>query len=397
MKRSLLLLVMVLLAGLPALRPVAAQGIATVEQVIISHVFGEQVSVRAVFETDRPISQALAFLRAQGDSATLATPVQTGPDGEIYFHHQIQDGSLRPFADVTFWFRFTFEDGSTADSQEFVFRYLDNRFSWQVREQDNLRVHWYAGDAAFGQSALDSARNGVERTSRLLPVSLGQPVDIYIYANSEDLRATLQQGGPAWVGGHASPDLYLALVAIPPGPEQALNMDRKIPHELAHILTYELAGERYSLLPIWLREGIATISEIYPSPDYPLSLQYAVENETLLSFSNLCGDFPTDASSRFLAYAQSESFTRYIVAEYGISGLNRLVQAYGDGLGCEQGVQQALGVSLSQLEYTWRANSLGENRMALALRNLSGYLLVFFILLFIPIAPVIFSRKPKNG
>jgi hypothetical protein len=172
-------------------------------------------------------------------------------------------------------------------------------------------------------------------------------------------------------------------------------MDRKIPHELAHILTYEVTGERYMLLPMWLREGIATISEIYPSLDYPRSLEFAIENDGLLSFSNLCGDFPTDASSRFLAYAQAESFTRYLVDEYGISGLNRLIQAYGDGLGCEQGIQQALGKPLSGLEYAWRAESLGENRLAVAFKNLSGYLIVFLVVLLVPLSPVIFLRKPK--
>jgi hypothetical protein len=398
MKRYFLLFIIALLTGFPAWQSAAAQATVPVEQVVTSHIFGEQVSVRARVRTDQTISQAVAFLRAQGESASISTPVQLGPDGEISFIHQIRNGNLRPFAEVAFWFRFTFADGSTADSAEFAFRYLDNRFPWQVREQDNLRVHWYAGDAAFGQSALDAARSGAERTGQLLSVSLGRPVDIYIYASSEDLRATLQQGGPAWVSGHASPDLYLALVAIAPGLEQAASMERKIPHELAHILTYELAGERYPLLPIWLREGIAAVSETYPSPDYPRSLQVAVENDGLLSFSRLCGDFPVDASSRFLAYAQSESFTRYIVDEYGISGLNRLVLAYADGLGCEQGVQQALGISLSQLEYAWRASSLGENRMAMAFKNLSGYLLVFLMLVFLPIAPALFSSfKPKHG
>jgi hypothetical protein len=397
MKRCLLLFLMVLLAALPAYQSVSAQVRANIEEVNVNFAFGEHVSVRGKINTDQTISQAQAFLHAKGESSSISTPVSVDPNGNFSFRHEIQAASLRPFADVTFWFRFTFADGTTADSQEFWFHYFDNRFPWQVREEGNLRIHWYAGDQAFGQSALDSARNGLERTSHLLNVNLSQPVNIYIYATSEDLRPTLQLAGQSWASGQASPDLYLALVAISPGPEQALAMERKIPHELAHILTYELTGKRYNLLPMWLREGIATISEIYPSSDYPRSLEFATKNQTLLSFSDLCGDFPSDASSRFLAYAQSESFTRYIVDEYGISGLNRLIQAYGDGLGCEQGVQRALGLPLSQMEYTWRAAYLGENRSALVFQNLSGYLLVFFVLLVVPMAPVIISLKRKNG
>ena len=397
MKKHPLLFALILVACLTAAQSVAAQTGVTPEQVTAEYDFGQQVTLRAKIQSDQTISQAQAFLRAEGDNHTITLPVSVDQNGNLLASHDIAQARLRPFAEITYWFRFIFADGTTADSPQYSFRYSDNRFPWQSLEDGHLRLHWYAGDLSFGQNALDSARNGIERTSRLLSTNLSQPVDIYIYANSNDLKATIDASGQAWVSGHASPDLYLAFVSITPGPEQALNMDRKIPHELAHILTYEMAGERYLLLPMWLREGIATISEIYPSLDYPRSLEYAVEAEGLLSFANLCGDFPTDASSRFLAYAQSESFTRYLVDQYGISGLNRLVQAYGDGLGCEQGVQSALGVPLAELEYAWRANRLGEDRLAMALKNLSGYLIVFAVLLVLPLTPAIFSRKTKES
>jgi hypothetical protein len=383
----------ILLACLFAAQPVWAQTGVTVEQVGAEHDFGQQVVLRAKIQSDRPVSQAQAFMRAEGEANTIIFEANVDEDGNLLARHEIADGRLRPFAEIAYWFRLFFDDGTSFDSPQSSFHYNDNRFAWQTLEDGNLRIHWYAGDLAFGQSALDAARNGVERASLLLSTNLSQPVDIYIYADSTDLRATIEASGQAWVGGHASPDLYLALVSVAPGPEQALGMERKIPHELAHILTYAVAGEHYGLLPLWLREGIATISEIYPSPDYLRSLEYAVENESLLSFSTLCGDFPVDASSRFLAYAQSESFTRYLVDQYGISGLNRLIRAYADGLGCEQGAQRALGASLSELEYSWRAERLGEDRLGLAFKNLAGYILVFAVLLLLPLTPVLFSRK----
>jgi hypothetical protein len=389
---SLLLLFLVcLFAG----QPVFAQSEVTLEEVGVEYDFGQQVILRAKIQAGQSINQAQAFLRAEGETHTLTFAAEIDDDGVLLARHEIQQGRLRPFAQVTYWFRFFLDDGTTIDSPQFSFHYNDNRFDWQTLEDGKLRVHWYAGDLNFGQSALDAARNGAERATRLLSTSLSQPVDIYIYANANDLRATVDASGSAWVAGHASPDLYLALVSVSPGPEQALGMERKIPHELAHILTYEVAGNHYSLLPLWLREGIATISEIYPSPDYPRSLEYAIENQTLLSFTSLCGDFPADASSRFLAYAQAESFTRYLVDEYGISSLNRLIQAYADGLGCEQGVQRALGASLSELEYTWRAERLGEDRLLVAFKNLSGYLLLLAVLLVLPLLSIFFHRKQE--
>jgi hypothetical protein len=389
-------LLVFLLVCLLLARPVLAQTGVTVGQVSAEHDFGQQVVLRAKIGSDKPVVQAQAFMRAEGESNTIIFEANIDEDGNLLARHEIAQGRLRPFAETTYWFRLFFDDGLSFDTPPFSFHYNDNRFAWQTLQEGSLRIHWYDGDLAFGQSALDAARHGVERASLLLSTSLSQPVDIYIYANSNDLRATIESSGQAWVDGHASPDLYLALVSVTPGQEQALSMERKIPHELAHILTYEIAGEHYWLLPLWLREGIATISEIYPSPDYPRSLEYAVENESLLSFSTLCGDFPADASSRFLVYAQSESFTRYLVDQYGISGMNRLIRAYADGLGCEQGVQSALGISLSELEHSWRAERLGEDRLGVALQNLAGYLLVFAVLVVIPLTPAFFLRKQKE-
>lgn len=387
---------LILLACLVVTQPVAAQDIPNFMQVSAEHDFGQQVILRAKIEAGQGVRQAQAFLRAEGDNHTITFPAEIDENGNLLARHDINQGRLRPFATVSYWFRIFLADQTTVDSPQYSFEYNDNRFFWQNLQDDQIIIHWYAGDLSFGQDALDSARAGLAYTSQLLNAQLSQPVDIYIYADATDMRATIDASGQAWVAGHASPDLRLALVSIPPGSDQILSMERKIPHELAHILTYEVTGDDYQRQPMWLREGIATVSEIYPSPDYQRSLDFAVEKENLLYFSNLCGDFPADASSRFLAYAQSESFTRYLVEQYGTSGLGRLIQAYNDGLGCEQGFQKALGRSLLETEYNWRNQYLGENRMALAFKNLASYLVVLAVLLVLPFSQFFLSGKPKE-
>jgi hypothetical protein len=396
MKRRLVWFLAIFLVFAPGLHPVAAQAGVDVKQVQVEYVFGNYILLEGRLEGETNVTQVSAFLQASGENASIPVAVSLDSSGALSGKHEIARAGLRPFAEVSFWFRFSFADGSTADSQKFSFTYSDNRFHWKTLESDGIRVHWYEGDDRFGQDALDAARAGRDRIRSLLAIASSQPIDIYIYQNSSDLQDTLLQGGQAWVGGHASPELRLALVSAAPGPEQTAILERKIPHELAHILTYDLVGERYMRVPIWLREGVATLSETYPSPDYPRSLEVAVQNNALLPFSSLCGDFPADASSRFLAYAQSDSFTRYLVDEYGLSGLNKLLLAYSDGLGCEQGPQRALGVSLTQLEYAWRAEKLGENRLQVAVQNLSGYLTALALLLLLPFAPLLYTSHPKH-
>ncbi len=182
------------------------------------------------------------------------------------------------------------------------------------------------GDDAFGAAALNAAGAGMLAMSEFIPISLTEPVNIYIYSNVTDLQNTLMLGGEEWVGGHANPELGVVLVAVAPGPEQSMELETDIPHELAHVMLYRSLGNKYYSQPAWLLEGIASMVELYPNPDYARALEIASQNDSLLAFEDLCTSFPADAGNAYLAYAQSQSFVTYIRKTYGTSGLGRLDQ-----------------------------------------------------------------------
>lgn len=199
------------------------------------------------------------------------------------------------------------------------------------------------------------------------------------------------------MGGHASPDLQVALVVIPPGPEQKLEMEKNIPHELAHILTYDLMNGQDSRLPAWLSEGIATQAEIASDPDYTHALANASAQAVLIPINDLCGAFPADKGQNTLAYAESQSFTRYIVEKYGQSGLIAMTTAFGDGLNCAQGLQQALGKSLPQVEQEWHNDALGENPGQTAFYKLFPYLATLLVLLTVSLVSAFSIKRSSNG
>ena len=136
---------------------------------------------------------------------------------------------------------------------------------------------------------------------------------------------------------------------------------------------------------LWLLEGIASMLELYPNPEYARALDIASRNNSLLAFDDLCESFPADAGNAFLAYAQSQSFVTYIRNTYGTSGLTRLMNAYSDGFNCELGATNALGTPLSQLDARWRESVLGQNITGVAARNLLPFVLLMALVLFVPI------------
>jgi len=291
---------------------------------------------------------------------------------------------------------------SSAELEDEIFRSrahfirYDSGFDWQTLEAGTLRVNWYRGDTNFGQAVLEAAQAGLQSISVLMPLDLAQPIEVFIYANADDLRGTLPAGSQGWVAGHANPALGAVMVVIEPGAEQRILMEQRIPHELMHVMLYRRVGAGYSNIPAWLREGMAALAEIYPNADYDRVLADAGANDKLIPLKDLCASFSPNAGEAFLAYAESRSFTTYLHDTYGSAGLLSLAGYYADGVDCERGTERAFGVSLSRLELNWRESVLGQQALGSALRNMSPYLVLLCLVLFVPLLGVLSMLRRKG-
>ncbi len=358
--------------------------------------FGSYIQFEGQLLLPSPPSEAFLMLRIEGDPSTRVLPLELDSNGNFKLRYDVKQNPLRPFAEINYSFRVKLLDGVEMVSQEDGFRYEDNRFKWQVLSSEGITVHWHDAELLFGQQALDVAMRGVKKADDLLGIDQSWSADIYIYSSSVELAEALEIGGLSVVGGHALPDLNLGLVAISPGPQQKLEMEQKIPHELGHVATYQLVKNRYDRLPAWLIEGIATQVELFPDPNYTLILKDASRQGNLISMKELCDSFPQTGDKNMLAYAEAQSFTRYIIDKYGQTGFLALTKSYGDGLDCELGSKQALGVQLSELDILWRSDVLGENTFFQAVKKLLPYLLILLVLLLVSSFSVISMKRFKD-
>ncbi len=376
-----------------------AQGGIVVEEPQVAVSFGQSITFQAKIKSSIPIQQVSLLFRGINEENTRVETLAVGTDGFVSFTYDASLNIIPPFSWVVFWFQATLSDNQTYTSDPIRFQYKDDRFPWRDVSRENVNVHWYAGDDAFGAAALDAATSGVIAMNEIIPISLNEPIDIYIYSNPTDLQNTLLLGGDDWAGGHASPEFGVVMVAIAPGAGQVIEMQTKIPHELAHVMLFRSLGEKYASQPLWLLEGIASMVELYPNPDYARALEIASSSDTLLAFESLCASFPPDAGNAFLAYAQSQSFVSYIRDSFGSTGLTRLASSYSEGFSCELGATSALGTPLSQLDTRWRENVLGQNTAGIAMRNLLPFLLLLALVLMVPLWGAIdmLRQRRKNG
>nr|HMN62415.1 peptidase MA family metallohydrolase [Anaerolinea sp.] len=271
LRRALLLTLLVciaLLAGRPA--PALAQAGVEFKDVAAFVEFGKTVTFQAVIASETPVQEAVLTIHPQGLEAVIQ-PVTLNAQNEIVYQLDLVNNPLRPFSRVKYTFRLLLANGNSVDSPNYTFDYTDTRFTWQSLSNDQFEIFWYDREIALGQRALNSAQLGLQSIQNILPVSLEQSVRVYIYNTANDFKGALP-GSQPWIAGQSAPDLGVILLTIPVGPEEQLQLERQLPHELMHVVLYQLAGEKTANLPAWLVEGLASTAEIYPNPDYASTL-----------------------------------------------------------------------------------------------------------------------------
>jgi hypothetical protein len=358
--------------------------------------FGKTVTFQAVIASEIDVQAVFLTINPLG-SEPLLVPVVMDETGGIIYQMDTVQNPLRAFTPVTYTYTLQLANGNSVTSPEYNFDYTDSRFAWLTLDSEPFEVNWYDRDIAFGSLIMTTAVSGLDSATNLLPLKPNQTIRVYVYNSPADMRAALSVNQP-WVAGQSSPDLGVIVLSIPDGPEERLELERQLPHELMHVLLYQLIGDQYINLPAWLVEGLASVAELYPNPEYTRVLTQAAAEDKLFEIEHLCSRFPNDASGAFLAYAESASFVRFLHTTYGSSALRWLVEQYQNGLGCKEGLETALGSSITQLEYRWKQEELRLDPESLIFRNLLPYLLIFGVVFgAAAVTIVVANRRPRSS
>jgi hypothetical protein len=207
------------------------------------------------------------------------------------------------------------------------------------------------------------------------------------------LREVLDLAGYAWIAGHTDHELGWVMLAIGPAATQSLEIERQVPHEVAHHMLIENLGiEAASALPLWLSEGLASNTEAYSDPDRQQLLQLNHAAGTLIPLAELCRVFPQSGDRARLAYAQAADFVDYLHEKAGDAGFRALFESYVANPDCEDGAQALLAQSLNGLDAEWRqarfvpqGQDWQDQLAALPWQNI-GYSALFALLIFLFLA-----------
>jgi hypothetical protein len=349
----------VICAGLSLNTTASADQSFNPEEVVYKYEFGNSLSISATIPQPQDIKNLTIVIEPE-DQQSRQVQVLINSNQKVDATYDLRTNALDPFSRVYFWFEAELSDGSILTSPSYWFDYIDNRFEWKSNSTSLFEIFWVNGDAGYGQILQRVARSGLERATQLLPVVPEIPINIYVYPDEVSLKSVLTPDSHTWVNGHTYLSANRILVADAPPLDNVTDIERTIPHELMHLLQYQVMGNNYGHAPLWLTEGLSAQTELYANTDYERVLSQAIENKSLRPISELCLGISKESSLAIIDYAQSSSYIDFIQQNYGNQVFLKMLQDSATGMDCDKTVSTSLGIPLQQLETNWNNAHSGE-------------------------------------
>jgi len=262
-----------------------------------------------------------------------------------------QSGSLPPGATIWWRWRYTDENGNETVSDQKTIAWLDSEHNWKTVNKGKLNLHWYSGNQEFAQELLNAAQSGLDFNRTKSGLIAESPIDLYIFANTNDLKdAVLYE--PSWTGGQAFSEHDIVILGIA---QNELDWGKDaIVHELTHVLVGHLTFSCLGAVPTWLNEGLAVYSEGELDSASQTQLDEAIRDDTLLTVRSLSAGFSEVPDKAYLSYSQSYSLVKFLIETYQQEKMTSFLTALRDGATVDDALTQTYGFNIEGLEAKWR-------------------------------------------
>lgn len=263
-----------------------------------------------------------------------------------------QTGSQPPGSTIWWHWRITDSQGRESVTDQKTIVWLDQTHDWRTVTGDSINLHYYDETPSFGRELHDSAVKSLNDLSAQTGLSTNRPIDLYIYANVQDMRDAILYE-PGWTGGLAYADHNIVIIGI--SPDELEWGKRTQAHELTHVLVGQLTFSCLSDIPTWLQEGLAVYGEGGPEKASQEQLDQAITDNKLISVRSLSGNFSEDPGKADLSYSQSYSLVNFLIEQYGQAKMTSLLKSLRDGNTVDEALKSTYGFDVDGFEDAWRA------------------------------------------
>jgi hypothetical protein len=267
-------------------------------------------------------------------------------------------GGMPPGSSIDYWWTVSDAGGGTLETAPARVYIEDDRYDWRDMTRGNVTLFWYEGDDDFAGELLDAVDAALSRLAANTGAELTDPVRLYIYASSSDLRGSMifpQE----WTGGVAFTEYGVVTIGIPPDAGGLAWGTRAIAHELTHLVVHQVTFNPYNSLPTWLDEGISMSAEGELDDQFVEVLSDAISNDSLISVRSLASPFSAYTYEALLSYAESFAVVTYLIDTYGRDSMLELLNTFAQGSGYDEALTGVYGLDMDSLNAAWQASLEG--------------------------------------
>ncbi len=304
------------------------------------------------------IVQAMVYIASDDltnsiPNASHAVSFRPGHNVSLDYHDDISGNNfITPGTPLQYYWVLQDSAGNTYTGVPQHFMMLDSRFSWQHLTSGQVTVDWYNRSQDFGQTLLTDASGDITRISGVLGGTLLHPINLWVYETPQDFHGALPPNSYEWVGGIAFPSLSEAFISVSGTSDTTLIRD--MPHELTHLIFHQLIAQGI-LAPTWFDEGLAVYNQQYHEPEMTARLDEALASHSLLRLRDISFNFPADADTAYLAYAQSWNLITFMYNTFGQPKMARLIQLMNNSNSdFSSDLEKSIGEDTLHLENQWR-------------------------------------------
>jgi hypothetical protein len=267
-------------------------------------------------------------------------------------------GGMPPGSSVDYWWTVSDVGGGKLETVPATVYLEDNRYTWRSTTRGSVTLYWYQGDDTFAGELMDAVQEALSRLANNTGASLEDPVRLYIYASSTDLRGSMifpQE----WTGGVAFTQYGIIAIGITTDSSGLAWGKRAVAHELTHLVINQVTFNPYNSLPTWLDEGLAMTAEGELEPDFVAAISKARSGNTLISIRSLASPFSANAEESLLGYAESDEVVTYLINEFGQEKMLALLNTFKQGSGYDEALNKVYGFNMDGLNARWKASLEG--------------------------------------
>jgi hypothetical protein len=263
-------------------------------------------------------------------------------------------GGMPPGSSIDCWWTVSDAGGGKLETAPATVHIEDNRYTWRSTTLASVTLYWYQGDDSFAGELMDAVQEALSRLANNTGAALEDPIRLYIYASSGDLRGSMifpQE----WTGGVAFTQYGIIAIGIAPNSSGLEWGKRAIAHELTHLVINQMTFNPYNSLPVWLDEGLAMTAEGELEPEFVSSISKARSENVLISVRSLASPFSANTEESLLGYAESYEVVTYLINEFGREKMLALLNTFEQGSGYDEALNKVYGFDMDGLNAKWKA------------------------------------------